>query len=298
MPLKTGRDDFHVVPITPLLQPSSMNSTSEIERELSLCERLVWTGQPAKGIRLRASDAFMIPFSLLWCGFAIFWETTAINNGAPVFFRLWGMPFILVGLYIVFGRFFADAMARERTFLRNNPAGPEIRNLKPQPASLEETAQLVLMCQSLRPIHRKFQCRHLNYRLGQSHPASQYSGMKTKTSQLLPAACRWTARIVGTLLVAICGFIAIGQGIPNPTTQPILVQIGFLALALIATGILAAWRWELTGAIISLTGWSMFVLAVCSPTRLNSFVFALAFPGVLYLSSALLRRNQERRASA
>src|ERR1051326_4937198 len=92
------------------------SAASEIERELSLGERLLWSGQPRRGFRLRSSDAFVIPFSLLWCGFAIFWEASVVTKGAPFFFMLWGIPFILVGLYIVFGRFFVDARTRGRTF--------------------------------------------------------------------------------------------------------------------------------------------------------------------------------------
>lgn len=111
------------------------------------------------------------------------------------------------------------------------------------------------------------------------------------TTRLWAAACRWTARIIGTLLVLTIVLFAIGEGMPNPFTQPMAVQVGFLALALIVIGILGAWRWELAGGTLSLVGWVLFAVAVIHPAkRLNWFVSALALPGVLYVAGALLRR--------
>jgi Bacterial PH domain len=96
-------------------------SSSVIEQQLSSGERLIWSGQPRGGIRLRASDAFVIPFSILWCGFAIVWEAMALmarakrDGPTAVVFPLFGVPFVIIGLYFVFGRFIVDARLRRAT---------------------------------------------------------------------------------------------------------------------------------------------------------------------------------------
>jgi len=92
------------------------NVTSELQNYLELNERLVWSGQPKKGVVFRTTDIFIIPFSLLWCGFAIFWFTSALLSGAPIFLAIFGIPFVCVGLFFVFGRFIIDAKNRKNTF--------------------------------------------------------------------------------------------------------------------------------------------------------------------------------------
>ncbi len=98
-----------------------MQLSESIRAELSPGEQVVWSGQPRQGITLRGSDAFAIPFSLLWAGFAVFWLVSAARSGAPLPFVLFGVPFVLVGVYIVFGRFFVEAKQREKTFYALTP---------------------------------------------------------------------------------------------------------------------------------------------------------------------------------
>ncbi len=84
-------------------------------------ERILWTGRPDPRRLLGPSDIWLIPFSLMWGGFAIVWEVLALGfsngpGGASVgLFALWGVPFVVVGQYFIWGRFIYKRWDRRRT---------------------------------------------------------------------------------------------------------------------------------------------------------------------------------------
>src|SRR5262245_45632961 len=88
----------------------------ELSTFLDRGERLLWSGQPGAGIRVRSGDAFMIPFSLVWAGGCVYWAYNAFQNGQSTFNRIWILPFLVFGVYLVFGRFISDAQRRAGTF--------------------------------------------------------------------------------------------------------------------------------------------------------------------------------------
>ncbi len=99
---------------------STMNPESmmAIQPELTSGESILWAGQPNPRVIFHKDDIFLIPFSLLWGGFAIFWEAGVSgfwggnhgNGGSWIFGMIWGVPFVLIGQYLIWGRFFYDAL--------------------------------------------------------------------------------------------------------------------------------------------------------------------------------------------
>ena len=80
-------------------------------------ERLLWCSGPELGIVFSKKDRFLVPFSMFWLGFSLFWEYLAIYvMDAPLFMPIFGSFFVLIGLYIFIGRFFHDALIRKNTY--------------------------------------------------------------------------------------------------------------------------------------------------------------------------------------
>lgn len=91
-----------------------MEAERTIDAELDPGERVLWAGQPRQGLRFGWFDLYAVPFGLFFFGFAVVWTVLAYR-GAPLF-ALCGAPFLLVGSYVAFGRFFVEAKQRARTY--------------------------------------------------------------------------------------------------------------------------------------------------------------------------------------
>lgn len=84
----------------------------ELQKHLNKGEQLLWAERPKQGILFRASDGCLIPFSLVWGGFAIPAGIMTLTTDTPIFVALSGIPFVLIGLYLIIGRFFHDMYIR------------------------------------------------------------------------------------------------------------------------------------------------------------------------------------------
>lgn len=101
-------------------------------------ERLLWSGRPAGGILLRQIEIVLIPSSLFWGGFAVFWNVSAWTMAGSGEFMLFGVPFLLMAAYITVGRFVHDvwlrrrthyAVTNERVIVRRTGLGGTVRSL-------------------------------------------------------------------------------------------------------------------------------------------------------------------------
>ncbi len=61
---------------------------------------------------LTACKGLMIPFGLVWGGVAVFWEVCVLRTEALPPTLLFGAVFVVIGLFMIGGRFVLDAMPR------------------------------------------------------------------------------------------------------------------------------------------------------------------------------------------
>jgi hypothetical protein len=95
----------------------SMPPPPEITATLDRGERVLWSGQPRLGLMLRGMDAFAIPFAAVWTSIPLFGAVMTLRTPrGDAFAVLPALLFVVIGLYLLIGRFFVDAAQRRRTF--------------------------------------------------------------------------------------------------------------------------------------------------------------------------------------
>lgn len=89
----------------------------QLAQELAPSEKVLWTGQPRRGLVLHGYDAFALPFGLFWLGAVVvmFSSLLSARQVDPVGVAF-ALIFVTVGIYFVAGRFFVEAKQRSRTF--------------------------------------------------------------------------------------------------------------------------------------------------------------------------------------
>jgi hypothetical protein len=99
-----------------------MTSAASFQSELLGKESLLWSGQPELRVVFHKEDLLAIPCSLMWGCFATLSEIAALtmarasHNQTLWFGAAWGLPFVLVGQYLVWGRFLYISWKKSRTF--------------------------------------------------------------------------------------------------------------------------------------------------------------------------------------
>jgi hypothetical protein len=87
----------------------------ELLSHIRFGERLLWVGRPDPSVVFAPSDAYLVPFTVLWAGFFLFGQVAAASSSGGLFSLVWGIPFLTIGAYIVFGRFIYKSRRKRRT---------------------------------------------------------------------------------------------------------------------------------------------------------------------------------------
>lgn len=98
-------------------RPAKNSATDSWDDYMGPDEKLLWQGVPATGLRFTGAGAVLSFFGVFFLTFSIFWMIMAASiggfSGAEALFPLFGLPFVLIGLWLVFGHWFFDAYKRK-----------------------------------------------------------------------------------------------------------------------------------------------------------------------------------------
>ena len=92
----------------------SADAYTVFQPELLRDEEILWTGQPKVKV-FALADILLIPFSFLWCGIVFVFAAAALFSG-EVIVILFAAVFLILGLFVLIGRFIWKIKRRRNTF--------------------------------------------------------------------------------------------------------------------------------------------------------------------------------------
>lgn len=101
--LPGGGDECHT--------PGVENPQQRLQPHLRPGEKLLSTGRPDPRVHFMPFDAFLVPFSILWCAIAMYFMWLALFQAGD----RWWFLFVVMGLYQMAGRFVVKARRKRRT---------------------------------------------------------------------------------------------------------------------------------------------------------------------------------------
>jgi hypothetical protein len=115
-----------------------------------------------------------------------------------------------------------------------------------------------------------------------------------KYERTILTVAKWTARILGFLVLASIVFIAIGEAGPNllhgsnPLHGSLRENLLGLGLLTMMVGIVVGWKWEGIGGLLILGGFVFFAIVNHRPS-LNIVTVPWLLAGLLYLGCWWMR---------
>jgi hypothetical protein len=98
---------------------TAQHALQVFQSDLFRDEKILWAGQPERKF-FTARDFFLIPFGLFYFCFSIFWILGAsgfLSHSQSLSpFGLFGIPFALIGFYLLLGGFFFKSWKQRNTY--------------------------------------------------------------------------------------------------------------------------------------------------------------------------------------
>ncbi len=111
---------------------------------------------------------------------------------------------------------------------------------------------------------------------------------------------RWIARFSGLVVAGAFTILFFGEVLTPHSGGPstFLEWAGIILMFLACTAMLAAWRWEFAGGLVSVTALGIIALVIRGNHTFHRVILTMAVPGILYMLHWLARNKYQHGSAA